>query len=125
MRTDARRHHDPQVRGFASDNYAGAHPEILAALALANGGHQVAYGEDDYTGHLQRVMHGLCLAGEFLLARGAARAGGHRVEEVQEGGGVLLFLRGGLRLLCPGTAGQEQGQYKQNACDALHQPQAF
>ena len=57
MRTDARRHHDPQVRGFASDNYAGAHPEVLAALALANGGHQVAYGEDDYTEHLQRVVH--------------------------------------------------------------------
>ncbi|NEE54870.1 threonine aldolase, partial [Streptomyces sp. SID8455] len=57
VRTDARRHHDPQVRGFASDNYAGAHPEVLAAIALANGGHQVAYGEDDYTGHLQRVMH--------------------------------------------------------------------
>ncbi|MFD3333705.1 threonine aldolase family protein [Streptomyces sp. NPDC058700] len=56
-RTDARRHHDPSVRGFASDNYAGAHPEVLAALALANGGHQVAYGEDQYTEHLQRVMH--------------------------------------------------------------------
>ncbi|MFI5757167.1 threonine aldolase family protein [Streptomyces sp. NPDC051569] len=55
--TDARRHHDPEVRGFASDNYAGAHPEILAALAVANGGHQVAYGGDDYTGHLQRIMH--------------------------------------------------------------------
>ncbi|MEE1755347.1 threonine aldolase family protein [Streptomyces sp. SP18CS02] len=55
-KTDARPHHDPAVRGFASDNYAGAHPEILAALALANGGHQVAYGEDDYTEHLQRVM---------------------------------------------------------------------
>ncbi|MEU2117707.1 low specificity L-threonine aldolase [Streptomyces sp. NPDC016459] len=56
-RTDARRHHDPSVRGFASDNYAGAHPEVLAALALANDGHQVAYGEDQYTEHLQRVMH--------------------------------------------------------------------
>ncbi|MEU7176772.1 MULTISPECIES: threonine aldolase family protein [Streptomyces] len=55
-KTDARQHHDTQVRGFASDNYAGAHPEILAALALANGGHQVAYGEDDYTAHLQRVI---------------------------------------------------------------------
>lgn len=55
-RTDARRHHDPDLRGFASDNYAGAHPEILAALALANGGHQVSYGEDDYTEHLQQVM---------------------------------------------------------------------
>jgi threonine aldolase len=57
VKTDARRHHDPEVRGFASDNYAGAHPEILAALAIANGGHQVAYGEDVYTEHLQRVMH--------------------------------------------------------------------
>ncbi|MFI6416033.1 threonine aldolase family protein [Streptomyces sp. NPDC050842] len=56
-RTDARRHHDPSVRGFASDNYAGAHPEVLAAIALANEGHQVAYGEDQYTEHLQRVMH--------------------------------------------------------------------
>lgn len=55
-RTDAKRHHDPEVRGFASDNYAGTHPEILAALALANGGHQVAYGGDDYTEHLQRVI---------------------------------------------------------------------
>lgn len=55
-RTDARRHHDQAVRGFASDNYAGAHPEVLAALALANGGHQVAYGEDDYTANLQSVI---------------------------------------------------------------------
>ncbi|MEV6006743.1 low specificity L-threonine aldolase [Streptomyces sp. NPDC051976] len=50
------RRHDPRVRGFASDNYAGVHPEVLAALALANDGHQVAYGEDDYTTHLQEVF---------------------------------------------------------------------
>ena len=56
MTTDARRHHDPATRGFASDNYAGAHPEVLAALALANGGHQTAYGEDAYTAHLQEVF---------------------------------------------------------------------
>jgi threonine aldolase len=55
-RTDAVRRHDPDVRGFASDNYAGVHPEVLAALALANGGHQIAYGEDDYTAHLQEVF---------------------------------------------------------------------
>ncbi|MFB7513629.1 threonine aldolase family protein [Streptomyces sp. NPDC056144] len=54
--TDARRRHDPSVRGFASDNYAGVHPEILAAIVLANEGHQVAYGEDQYTEHLQEVM---------------------------------------------------------------------
>ncbi|MFC8718329.1 threonine aldolase family protein [Kitasatospora sp. NPDC057198] len=54
--TDAVRHHDPAVRGFASDNYAGIHPEVLAAIALANDGHQVAYGEDAYTEHLQTVF---------------------------------------------------------------------
>ena len=54
--TDARRCHDPDVRSFASDNYAGVHPEVLAALTLANGGHQVAYGDDDYTGHLQDII---------------------------------------------------------------------
>ncbi|HEV7627869.1 MAG TPA: low specificity L-threonine aldolase [Streptomyces sp.] len=56
MTTDAERRHDPEVRGFASDNYAGMHPEILAALALANGGHQSAYGADEYTAHLQRTI---------------------------------------------------------------------
>ncbi|MCZ4120515.1 threonine aldolase family protein [Streptomyces sp. H39-S7] len=56
LATDAVRRHDPEVRGFASDNYAGVHPEVLTALALANGGHQVAYGEDDYTAHLQDVF---------------------------------------------------------------------
>jgi threonine aldolase len=50
--------HNPELRGFASDNYAGAHPEILAAIAEANGGHQIAYGEDVYTARLQEVMRG-------------------------------------------------------------------
>ncbi|HEY5230499.1 MAG TPA: low specificity L-threonine aldolase [Galbitalea sp.] len=48
--------HDSNYRGFASDNYAGAHPEILAALTEANGGHQIAYGEDIYTAELQKAM---------------------------------------------------------------------
>ncbi len=50
--------HDVNHRGFASDNYAGAHPEVLAAIASANGGHQIAYGEDVYTARLQEVMRG-------------------------------------------------------------------
>jgi threonine aldolase len=54
--TAARRRHDPRVRWFASDNYAGAHPEILEAVALANGGHQMAYGEDVYTEALGDVF---------------------------------------------------------------------
>ena len=50
--------HDADRRDFASDNYAGTHPEILAAIAEANGGHQTAYGEDVYTTHLQQVVQG-------------------------------------------------------------------
>jgi threonine aldolase len=50
--------HDTGLRGFASDNYSGVHPEILQALANANGGHQVSYGEDDYTARLQEVVAG-------------------------------------------------------------------
>jgi threonine aldolase len=36
-------------RSFASDNNAGVHPEILAAIGRANQGHVVAYGADPYT----------------------------------------------------------------------------
>lgn len=48
--------HDRATRGFASDNYSGIHPEILEAIAAANDGHQVAYGEDAYTARLQEVF---------------------------------------------------------------------
>lgn len=48
--------HDPSSRGFASDNYAGVHPEVLAALAAANDGHQISYGEDAYTERLAETM---------------------------------------------------------------------
>ncbi|MEV8267969.1 low specificity L-threonine aldolase [Microbacterium sp. NPDC076911] len=48
--------HDTNIRGFASDNYSGIHPEVLAAIAAANQGHQVAYGEDVYTARLQEVF---------------------------------------------------------------------
>ena len=48
--------HDADRRDFASDNYAGVHPEVLAAIAEANGGHQTAYGEDVYTSRLHEVV---------------------------------------------------------------------
>ncbi len=45
-------------RTFASDNNAGVHPEVMAALAAANEGHVHAYGDDPYTqeaiGHFRR-----------------------------------------------------------------------
>jgi len=37
------------ARSFASDNNAGVHPEILEAIARANEGHVIAYGDDRYT----------------------------------------------------------------------------
>jgi len=40
---------NPPTRSFASDNNAGMHPEILDAIARANQGHVVAYGDDPYT----------------------------------------------------------------------------
>jgi threonine aldolase len=37
------------VRSFASDNNAGVHPKVLQAMADANRGHVVGYGDDAYT----------------------------------------------------------------------------
>ncbi len=37
------------ARSFASDNNAGVHPEVLQAIAAANQGHTVGYGDDPYT----------------------------------------------------------------------------
>jgi threonine aldolase len=48
--------HDQNKRGFASDNYAGVHPEVLAAIADANDGHQISYGEDVYTERLGETI---------------------------------------------------------------------
>jgi Threonine aldolase len=54
--TDPLQLHDPDRRGFASDNNAGVHPDMLAAIAAANGGHQLGYGADVYTTRLTQVM---------------------------------------------------------------------
>jgi threonine aldolase len=48
--------HDPRWRGFLSDNASGIHPEVLAAIAAANEGHQGPYGGDVYTAHLQETF---------------------------------------------------------------------
>ena len=36
-------------RSFASDNNAGVHSEVIEAIAAANAGHVIAYGDDPYT----------------------------------------------------------------------------
>ncbi len=43
-----------QNRGFASDNNAGIHPDILSAISEANDGHCIAYGDDPYTAEATR-----------------------------------------------------------------------
>ena len=47
---------DAPWRGFASDNYAGVHPEVLEALAAVNVGHQSAYGDDVVTDQARRLV---------------------------------------------------------------------
>lgn len=37
------------LRWFASDNNAGVHPEVMAAIEAANTGHAIAYGDDPVT----------------------------------------------------------------------------
>lgn len=37
------------MRDFASDNHAGVHPDLLAAISAANDGHAASYGADEWT----------------------------------------------------------------------------
>jgi threonine aldolase len=43
-------------RSFASDNNAGVHPQIMEAIAAANDGHVVAYGDDSYTARAVKLF---------------------------------------------------------------------
>ncbi|MDX6583376.1 MAG: threonine aldolase [Solirubrobacterales bacterium] len=44
------------MHDFASDNHAGAHPEVLEAIAAANEGHAGSYGDDPWTRRAEEVM---------------------------------------------------------------------
>ncbi|MCW3011149.1 MAG: Threonine aldolase [Solirubrobacterales bacterium] len=46
------------MKGFASDNYSGAHPEVLAAMVAANAEHAAAYGADPWTARAQELLRG-------------------------------------------------------------------
>ncbi|MFM6963576.1 MAG: threonine aldolase family protein [Micrococcales bacterium] len=43
-------------RSFASDNYAGIHPQILEAIGAVNGGHEKAYGADPITEQFNELV---------------------------------------------------------------------
>jgi threonine aldolase len=60
-------------KSFGSDNHAGVHPAVLTALAAANDGDAVAYGDDDVT---RRAIARLCAAtgarSAYLVFNGTA-----------------------------------------------------
>jgi len=67
-------HKQQSGRAFASDNWAGVHPEVIQAMAAANVGHVPSYGTDPYT-HDAVTRIGAELGGEaeiFLVFSGTA-----------------------------------------------------
>jgi threonine aldolase len=62
------------MRAFASDNYAGAHPEVLAAIADANRDHAVSYGADPWTARAEALLRAHFGAGAqpWLVFNGTA-----------------------------------------------------
>ncbi|MFN2636394.1 MAG: low specificity L-threonine aldolase [Gemmatimonadaceae bacterium] len=60
-------------RAFASDNWAGVHPEVLEAMAAANVGHVPSYGSDPYTHDaVARIQNAVGDAEVFLVFSGTA-----------------------------------------------------
>jgi len=54
-------------RALASDNWAGVHPEVIAAIAAANVGHAPSYGEDPYTKSVVEKLRDALGADEVFL----------------------------------------------------------
>jgi threonine aldolase len=47
---------EPGRRTFSSDNFAGVHPVVLAAVVAANVGHAPSYGDDPVTAEADRLL---------------------------------------------------------------------
>ncbi len=61
------------IRSFASDNNAGVHPEVLEALARANVGHVVGYGDDADTARaVKKIREQLGDVEVFFVFNGTA-----------------------------------------------------
>jgi threonine aldolase len=62
-------------RGFASDNGAGALPEVMAAIAAANRGHARAYGDDPWSARaIERLRAELGAEAEVFFVFGGTGA---------------------------------------------------
>ncbi len=83
-------------RGFASDNNAGAHPEVLKAMAEVNQGHTLAYGDDRFTREaIERFKH---LLGEDIEVFFVYNGTGANVT------GLQAITRPYEAVVCPATA---------------------
>src|SRR4029434_672512 len=111
-------------RHFASDNYAGICPEAFAALAQANTGHEVSYGDDAWTAKasdlIRDVFETKCEV--FLVFNGTSANSlslaslcqpyhsilCHEIAhvEVSECGAPEFFANGTKVLLLPGESGK-------------------
>jgi threonine aldolase len=58
---------DNPIRALVSDNWAGVHPEVIAAIAAANSGHSPSYGEDRYTQSIVEKIRDLLAADAVFL----------------------------------------------------------
>ncbi|MGW4426063.1 threonine aldolase family protein [Streptosporangium sp. NPDC004631] len=83
-------------KSFASDNHAGVHPAVLAAIVEANTGDAPAYGEDAWT----RAMENAFRAEFGVQAAAYAMFNGTGANVV----GLGLVLRPYDAVLCPATA---------------------
>jgi len=81
---------------FASDNYAGVHPDVLAAIAAANTGHVTSYGADPYTE--QAVAAFRAQLGDDAQVAIVFNGTGANVV------GLNLLLRGWEHVVCASTA---------------------
>ncbi len=83
-------------RDFGSDNHAGAHPAVLAAISAANPGSAAAYGADQWTLRAEERLSALfgSRARAFFVFNGTAA-------NIL---GVSLLLRGYEAIICPQTA---------------------
>jgi len=109
---------------FASDNAAGVAPEILSAMARTNEGHALAYGNDAWTGRIERRFADMFEreVAVFLVATGTAANALALAHLTPPWGAVLChaeahiavdecgapeFFGGGIKLVgLPGTGGK-------------------
>lgn len=115
--------HNQEKFSFASDNYSGVHPRILQAISLANGGHQSAYGYDDYSQKMARLIEDLCgqkavcyttfngtganvLALSAMLPRAGAVLCASNAHIVNDEGNAVEYVAGVRSVIVPSTDGK-------------------